>query len=57
MERLRAGLLEKEIVELEVEESVNAMMFGASGMEVDMGGMLGDLLPKKKNVYLNFFYA
>ena len=48
LERLRAGLLEKEIVEIEVEESVNAMMFGASGMEFDMGGMLGDLLPKKK---------
>jgi len=50
LERLRAGLLEKEIVEIEVEESVNAMMFGMSGMEVDMGGMLGDLLPKKKKL-------
>lgn len=47
VERLRKGLLEKEIVEIEVEESVNAMMFGMSGMEFDMGGMLSDLLPKK----------
>lgn len=48
IDRLRKGLLEKETVEIEVEESVNAMMFGVSGMELDMGGMLGDLLPKKK---------
>ena len=48
LERLRKGLLEKEIVEVEVEESAGAMMFGASGMEIDMSSMLGDILPKKK---------
>ena len=36
LDRLRKGLLEKEIVEIEVEEGVSAMMFGASGMELDM---------------------
>ena len=42
--------MEKEIVELEVEESATAMMFGAGGMEISMGDMLGDILPKKKKV-------
>ena len=41
--RLRAGQLENEIVEIEVEESVNAMMFGGAGMEFNMGDMLGDI--------------
>ena len=50
LDRLRRGLLEKEIVEVEVEESAGAMMFGASGVEMDMSDMLGDLLPKKKKI-------
>ena len=32
LDRLRRGLLEKETVELEVEESATALMFGAGGM-------------------------
>ncbi len=50
LDRLRRGLLEKETVELEVEESATALMFGAGGMELSMGDMLGDILPKKKKM-------
>lgn len=50
LDRLRRGLLEKETVELEVEESATALMFGAGGMELSMGDMLGDILPKKKKI-------
>ena len=50
LDRLRRGLLEKEIVEVEVEEGTSAMLFGASGMEFDMGNVLGDILPKKKKI-------
>lgn len=50
LDRLRKGLLEKETVELEVEESATALMFGAGGMELSMGDMLGDILPKKKKI-------
>lgn len=50
LDRLRKGLLEKETVELEVEESATALMFGAGGMELSMGDMLGDILPKKKKM-------
>ena len=48
LDRLRAGQLENEIVEIEVEESVNAMMFGGAGMELNMSDMLGDILPKRR---------
>ena len=50
LDRLRRGLLEKEIVELEVEEGATAMMFGAGGVELSMGDMLGDFLPKRKKI-------
>ena len=46
-ERLRAGLLEQEIVEIDVEESGGAALMGM-GIEIGLGDVLGDMLPKKK---------
>ncbi|NLI55209.1 MAG: ATP-dependent protease ATPase subunit HslU [Clostridiales bacterium] len=45
---LRAGKLEKELVEVEVEEQAgkNDAMF-AAGIDLNLGEMFGDLLPKK----------
>jgi len=46
--QLRAGRLEKELVEIEVEEQGgrNEAMF-AAGIDLNLGEMFGDLLPKK----------
>ena len=45
--RLRAGLLENEIIEIEVEES-SASPILAMGVDMDLGSVLGDMLPKKR---------
>jgi len=47
--QLRAGLLEKELVEIEVEEQTGAndAMF-AAGIDLNLGEVFGDLLPKKR---------
>jgi ATP-dependent HslUV protease ATP-binding subunit HslU len=47
---LRNGLLENEIVELEVEESAGGGqdMFVAMGIDINMNDVLGGILPKKK---------
>lgn len=47
--RLRAGLLENEIVEIEVEESASGPIL-AMGVDMDLGSMLGDILPKKRKL-------
>ena len=45
--RLRAGLLENEIIEIEVEESATSPIL-AMGVDMDLGSVLGDMLPKKR---------
>ncbi len=45
--RLRAGVLENEIIEIEVEES-SASPILAMGVDMDLGSVLGDMLPKKR---------
>ena len=47
--RLRAGLLENEIIEIEVEESASGPIL-AMGMDMDLGNVLGDILPKKRKL-------
>ncbi len=44
--RLRAGQLENEIIEIEVEESASGPIL-AMGVDMDLGSVLGDMLPKK----------
>ena len=47
--RLRAGVLENEIVEIEVEESASGPIL-AMGVDMDLGSVLGDILPKKRRL-------
>ena len=46
---LRAGRLENEIIEIEVEESSGAPIL-AMGIDMDLGSVLGDMLPKKRKL-------
>ena len=47
--RLRAGQLENEIIEIEVEESASGPIL-AMGVDMDLGSVLGDILPKKRRL-------
>lgn len=47
--RLRAGQLEHEIIEIEVEESASGPIL-AMGMDMELGNVLGDILPKKRRL-------
>lgn len=47
--RLRAGQLENEIIEIEVEESASGPIL-AMGVDMDLGSVLGDMLPKKRKL-------
>ncbi|MBR0081458.1 MAG: ATP-dependent protease ATPase subunit HslU [Clostridia bacterium] len=47
--RLRSGVLENEIVEIEVEESASGPIL-AMGVDMDLGSVLGDILPKKRRL-------
>lgn len=48
--QLNSGLLENQIVELEVEESQNNMNMSAMGIDMNMGDLLGPLMPKRKKL-------
>lgn len=47
--RLRAGALENEIIEIEVEESSSGPVL-AMGVDLDLGSVLGDMLPKRRKL-------
>lgn len=48
-QRLDAGLLEQEQIEIEVEESSGTPMI-AMGVDLDLGNVLGDMLPKRRKL-------
>ena len=47
-DQLSKGTLDKELVEIEVEDTTPNPAFGMEGMGIDMSGILGSIMPKKK---------
>ncbi|MBE5780599.1 MAG: ATP-dependent protease ATPase subunit HslU [Clostridiales bacterium] len=48
--QLNSGLLENQIVEIEVEESQGNNALSAMGIDMNMGDILGSIMPKKKKL-------
>ncbi|MBQ6808176.1 MAG: ATP-dependent protease ATPase subunit HslU [Firmicutes bacterium] len=46
-DQLSKGTLDKELLEIEVEDSSSNPTFGMEGMGIDMAGILGSMMPKK----------
>ena len=47
-DQLAKGTLDKELIEIEVEDTTPNPAFGMEGMGIDMSGILGSIMPKKK---------
>lgn len=47
-DQLAKGTLDKELIEIEVEDATPNPAFGMEGMGIDMSGILGSIMPKKK---------